>query len=151
MGALSVLSVCNAGVLLQTVGWIKMLLGTEVGIGPDHIVLDGKPAPRKGHSSPPPTFRPISIVAKRSPISTAELLSGFSWRSLIDITFSSFTAVTNCAKVYGHLRPSEIVAVVEGIVLVARKEQTYATKCSTYLHQSDCQSYVRLNIFSSWK
>jgi len=38
----------------QTVGWIKMKLGTEVGLGPGHIVLDGDPAPhlpKKGHSS----------------------------------------------------------------------------------------------------
>ena len=32
----------------QTVGWIKMKLGTEVGLGPGNIVLDGDPA------SPPP-------------------------------------------------------------------------------------------------
>jgi len=53
-----------------------MRLGMEVGLGPSHTVLDGYPAPvpnGKGHSSP--TFRPVSIVAKRSPISaTAELL-----------------------------------------------------------------------------
>jgi len=50
----------------QTAGWIKMLLGMEVGLGPGHIVLDGDPAPYspKGHS-PPPNFRPISVVAKR--------------------------------------------------------------------------------------
>jgi len=36
----------------QTVGWIKMALGTEVGLGPGDIVLDGDPAPpEKGHSS----------------------------------------------------------------------------------------------------
>jgi len=29
----------------QTAGWIKMLLGTEVDLGPGHIVLDGDPAP----------------------------------------------------------------------------------------------------------
>jgi len=46
----------------------------EVGVGQDHIVLDGDSAPQKrGHISP--TFRPMSIVAKRSPVSaTAELL-----------------------------------------------------------------------------
>jgi len=60
----------------QMVGWIKMPLGTEVGLGPGDSVLDGDPAPAhgKGHSTPPP-FRPMSIVAKRSSISaTAELL-----------------------------------------------------------------------------
>jgi len=36
----------------QMVGWIKMKLGTQVGLGPGHIVLDGDPAslPPKGHS-----------------------------------------------------------------------------------------------------
>ena len=47
----------------------------KVGIGPGHVVLDGDPAPfPKGaqHSS---NFRPVSIVAIRSPISaTAEHL-----------------------------------------------------------------------------
>jgi len=28
----------------QTVGWIKMPLGMKVGLGPDHIMLDGDPA-----------------------------------------------------------------------------------------------------------
>jgi len=51
-----------------------MALGTEVGLGPGDIVLDGDPAPpKKGHSTG--TFRPVSIVGKRSPISaTAEHL-----------------------------------------------------------------------------
>jgi len=59
----------------QTVGWIKMSFNTEVGLGPGHIVLDGDPASHgKGHSNP--TFQPMSIVAKRSPISaTAKVLS----------------------------------------------------------------------------
>jgi len=39
----------------QTVGWINVPLGTEVGLGPGHIVLDGDTDPvRKGHSLPPP-------------------------------------------------------------------------------------------------
>ena len=29
----------------QVVGWIKMKLGTEVGLGPGRIVLDGDPVP----------------------------------------------------------------------------------------------------------
>jgi len=53
----------------QTIGWIKMKLGMEVGVGPDHIVLDGDPVPLKGHTAQPPNFRPMSIVAKLSPIS----------------------------------------------------------------------------------
>jgi len=57
----------------QTAGWIKMPLGTEVGLDPGNIVLDGDIAPaKKGHN---PRLQPRSIVAKRSPISaTAEHL-----------------------------------------------------------------------------
>jgi len=53
---------------------MKTPLGTEVDLGPAHIVLDGKPAPpRKGHISPP-LFGPC-LLWPRSPISvTAELL-----------------------------------------------------------------------------
>jgi len=36
----------------QTVGRIKMKLGTEVGLIPRHIVLDGDAAPPKGHCLP---------------------------------------------------------------------------------------------------
>ena len=51
-----------------------MPLGTEIDLGPGHIVLDGVPAPAKEAQQPPPSFRPVSIVA-RSPISAAaELL-----------------------------------------------------------------------------
>jgi len=59
----------------QTIGWIKMALGKDAGLGPGHIVLDGDPVGTQPSQQPLPTFRPISIVAKRSPISaTAELL-----------------------------------------------------------------------------
>ena len=47
----------------QTVGWIKVNLGVDVGLGPGHIVLDVEPR------SPPkvtaPNFRPMSLVARR--------------------------------------------------------------------------------------
>jgi len=37
---------------------------TEVDLEPGHIVLDGDPtAPAKGAQQPPPSFRPMSIVA----------------------------------------------------------------------------------------
>ena len=51
----------------QTARWIKMALGTEVGLSPGDFVLDVDPAltiTQKG-AEPPPNFRPISIVAKR--------------------------------------------------------------------------------------
>jgi len=56
-------------------GWMKTPLGTEVDIGPGHIILDGVPAPAKGEQQPP-SFRPC-LLWPRSPISatgTAELL-----------------------------------------------------------------------------
>jgi len=54
-------------------GWMKTPLGTEVDLGPGHIVLDGVPAPTKG-AQQPPIFGPC-LLWPRSPISaTAELL-----------------------------------------------------------------------------
>ena len=65
---LFVLSVClslrDVGYCGQAVGWIKIEHGMEVSLGPGDIVLDGTMLPQKGHSSPRPTFRPMSIVAK---------------------------------------------------------------------------------------
>ena len=47
----------------QTIGCIKMKLGVQVGLDPDHILLDGDPAlPPQGTA--PLDFRPISVVAK---------------------------------------------------------------------------------------
>jgi len=48
----------------QTVGWLKMKLGMQVGLGPGHIVLDRDPAPLHKKGTEPPNFRPMSIVAK---------------------------------------------------------------------------------------
>jgi len=74
LSCLSVLSVtlvyCG-----QTAGWIRIPLGTEVGLGPGDIVLDGDPAPPMERGTAAITFQRMSFVAKRSPISaTAELL-----------------------------------------------------------------------------
>jgi len=46
----------------QTVGLMKTPLGTEIDIGPGHIVLDGDTAPPKSGTSAL-SFRPLSIVA----------------------------------------------------------------------------------------
>jgi len=46
------------------VGWIKIPLGKEVGLGLGDIVFDGDPAPPRKRAQPPPTFWPMSIVAK---------------------------------------------------------------------------------------
>ena len=50
--------------LWQTAGWIKVPLGTEVGLGADEIVLDGAAAPLRKRGMVP-NLRPMSIVAKR--------------------------------------------------------------------------------------
>jgi len=66
------LSVCNVVVLYsQTVGWIKMPVGMEVGLGPVDFVLDWNPAsPLKEAKQPTPTFRPMSIP--KSPQTTTD-------------------------------------------------------------------------------
>jgi len=47
----------------QTAAWIKMPLGTEVGLSPDDIVLDGDPAfpPQQGPERPSPIFGPCLL------------------------------------------------------------------------------------------
>jgi len=54
--------------LLLPNGWIDTPLGTEVVLGQGHIVLDGDIAPSE-RGTETPSFRSMSIVAKRSPIS----------------------------------------------------------------------------------
>jgi len=71
---LSCLLVCLYSLTLvycdQTVGWIKMKLGTEVGLGPGNVRWGPSSQNGKGHS-PPPHFRPTALA--RSAISaTAE-------------------------------------------------------------------------------
>jgi len=52
-----------------------MPLGVEVGLGPGDIVLDGDPPHPTERGTANPTFRPMSVVAKRSPISAIAELS----------------------------------------------------------------------------
>jgi len=57
------LSVCLSVTLVycgQTVRWMKMPLGTKIGIGPGHIVLHGDPAPRAQNRGTAPNFWPMS-------------------------------------------------------------------------------------------
>ena len=49
----------------QTVGWIKMKLGMQVGLGAGNSVLDGGPAPPPQKGAETPNFQPMFIVAKR--------------------------------------------------------------------------------------
>jgi len=63
----------------QTVGWIKMPLGRELGLGPGDIVLDGDPAPKKRGTAA--NFRPMSIVVEWSSIlaTAVHLLRSFGY------------------------------------------------------------------------
>jgi len=45
----------------QTVGWIKMPLGTEEGLGPGHIVLFGDQLPPRKGAQQPPLFGPCLL------------------------------------------------------------------------------------------
>jgi len=45
----------------QMAGWIKMPLGTEIGLSPNDIVLDGDPAPLPKKGAEPPIFGPCLL------------------------------------------------------------------------------------------
>jgi len=63
---------------LLTVGQINMKVGTQVGLGPGHIVLDGDPAPpQKG--AQPPIFGPCLLWPNSRP---SQLLLSSCWLTL---------------------------------------------------------------------
>jgi len=70
---------CGVVCSCQTAGWIKMPHGTEVGLGPGRIMLDGDHTSScytKGHSSPP-LFGPCLLWPNDRPsvfTATAELM-----------------------------------------------------------------------------
>ena len=91
--------------LLWPNGWMKMPLGTEVDLGPGHIVLDGVPALReRGTAAPPPLFGPC-LLWPRSPISaTAELLYTMLLRTKLVLNES--TAVLHTIGTMSQTRPA---------------------------------------------
>ena len=66
----------------QTVGWIKMKHGTEVGLVPGHIVLDGDPAPPRKWAQQPPLFGPCLLWPNGRP---SQLLLSSCWEIVGDI------------------------------------------------------------------
>ena len=48
----------------QTAGWIKMLLGTKVGLSPGDIVLDGTHLIRRKRAQQPPLFGPCLLYGQ---------------------------------------------------------------------------------------
>jgi len=65
----------------QTVGWIKMPLGTEAGLSQGHVILDRHPAtPTETGTAAPPHFSAHVYCGQTVAISaTAELLFWFFW------------------------------------------------------------------------
>ena len=60
----------------QKAGWIKVALGTEIGLGPVRIVLNGSAALLLKKGGTAAHFQPIFIVAKRPNASRCHLV----WR-----------------------------------------------------------------------
>jgi len=50
----------------QTAVWMKLVLGTEIGLSPGDFVLDGNPVPLPNKGAEPlcPNFQPMFTVAK---------------------------------------------------------------------------------------
>ena len=59
--------VCTSVYCGQTVGWIKMPLSTEVGLGAGEIVLHGDPAPPRKWAQQPPLFGPYLLWPNGNP------------------------------------------------------------------------------------
>jgi len=76
---------------------MKTPFGTEVDLGPGHIVLDGVPAPTKG-AKQPPLFGPCLLWPQSAISVTAELLlaSAAIWRnkSLLAVATPHFSVAT---------------------------------------------------------
>jgi len=51
----------------QTAGWIKRPLGMELGLSPDHIVLDGDQLPPQRGGAEPPIFGPCLLWPNGGP------------------------------------------------------------------------------------
>jgi len=85
----------------QTVGWIKMPLGTEVNLGRGHIVLDGEPAPLpwKG-AQQSPVFGPCLLLPNGRPsqlllITYSNCLNDSTFEMLLLLKADSFLLNTN--------------------------------------------------------
>ena len=103
----------------QTAGWIKIPLGTEISFGPDHVVIDGDPAPPTELGTAAPTFRSMSMWPNGRP--SQQLLSSFyiyeknRLRTHV-MTWRIFVVYRNlCAKVVGATSSNGfLVTSVEG-------------------------------------
>ena len=114
------LSVCLSAIFVycgQTVGWIKMKLGMEVGLCLGHFVLDRDlaPLPKRGTY---PSFRPMSIVAKRSPVSaSAEPLLVLCGR------LCCYASTFGRTEIYPEYIPASLLLLNVGCFTLAQKLQ----------------------------
>jgi len=79
----------------QTVGWINIKLGMEIGLGPGHILLDGDTAPPPKNM---PLFGPCLLWPNDRP--SQRLLSSclFSFLTLPAVVGRSFTTLGNIVR-----------------------------------------------------
>jgi len=119
----------------QTVGWIKMPLGTEVDLSRGHIVLDGEPAPCspwKG-AQQSPVFGPCLLLPNGRPselllIIYSNCLNDSTFEMLLLLKADSFLLNTNKYSVAKSLFSIATIPVVtfdicclEAVVEVPRK------------------------------
>ena len=76
-----------------------MSVGTKVDLGACHVVLDGDPAPPPKKRGTAPNFRPMSIVAKRSPISAAAELLYIIWMHILQESVLQLSISACCLHV----------------------------------------------------
>jgi len=114
-----------------------------VSLGPGHIVLDGNPAPPRKGAQQTPTFRPMSIVAKRSPISaTAKLLYLTKCQLLYDIICCHYVS-------YVHWRTSWICSPVFEAKCVQFHVQKFFWSFSTASCGYVCNEFFHVRF--TWK
>ena len=65
----------------QTAGWIKIVLGTEVGFSPGDFVLDGDPAPLPKKGAQPSIFSPYLLWPNGWMDQDATWYAGRTWPS----------------------------------------------------------------------
>jgi len=131
--SLSVCPVCDVGVLWPN-GWMDQdaTWYEGIGLGLGHIVLGGHPAPPQRGTAP--NFRPMSVVAKRSPISaTAERLSSFSSSGRVSLRMSGA----------GCFRP-DVLAVAEPAASKHLRDHEARTTAAAHVDSYQVKSYLNL-------
>jgi len=93
----------------QTVGWIKMPLGKEVGLGPGHIVLDGDPAGTQSPTAALTSFGPCLLWPNGRP--SQQLLSSCTHCAAEATEFGEITQNKGHYAVQFHSKSSILVPI----------------------------------------